>query len=918
MAISIHSETTGTGTGNGSNQVSISKPSSVSNGDYLVVIIGADDDAPSIAPPGDWTLADADISSSGNDRQIAICYKKITDAGSEPSTYTFTLGSGDNAAWWIGALSGVDQDTPEDEAFSGNSTTRPNDQSPVTPTITTANNNCFVLAGWATNYCTATDLPGSPWASRLDDSKIGSVCVNVVSQTQSSAGNIDAELLNMVESGQETSCGIWAFRQAVVTNREVNVNDSVGVSEYVKSTINPLRTPLSFESLVVDEFTNQRVNPLRASVFDEVVVTETTNLFIPLFMSVFDQVAIEDVSNLFLKQLSVSAYDQVTIADYPKSFAMRHSVIAAGTFVQSPNRGLVVTQDGTLHSFYKDDTPSNVYHSYSSDLGLSWSEEAITTGSTYEQGFIKAATDSKGNIHVVWVGKTAAHVYNNIRYRKYTKGSGWGSIVEITEEDISNTIPGISTDSSDNPHLVWQHNSSPEMIYYRKSSDGGSSWDSIVNLTSGESTGQIEPCIAIDSNNYIHVAWVGVVSGISEIRYKKYTDSWSGITEVTSSSLDWQYGPDMAVDSSDNIHLTWFGYWDEENYYYQVRYRKYSGSWETIQNLTDYGYNCEYPSISVDKNNTVYIVYHEDGGAKEDMVILRYISSWEEYKIIGKTVDMWSASPMWAYWPQPTTGVSPNVPLVGFAFIFTYGSIGSQDLYFGCSSDFNLQFRGVPDPVESVTMSDEISTFLKQLSLSVDESISVTEWLQMITTGALSVTGIYESIAVSEFVSEKFKQLLSFVYDQITLNDTPTYPYSSRVNDDTSYAIKGLGGTDERQAQTVYIPTYHKILQLSLLLENSGSPTDNLVASLFKDVGTSTLDSGLFIGSAIKAGSEITSKSWYTLTFEFEVWPGWYSIVLSRSGTRDESNYYLWHGSSESAYAGGISISKANSVWSVI
>jgi hypothetical protein len=211
MAIAIRSEATGTANGNVSNQIAVAKPSTISDGDYVVSILGAGDDAPALAPPVDWVNADGTVSSSGNDRQIRIAYKRVAVGTAEPATYTFTAGNGDNVAWWIGALSGVDSATPQDEPMAGNASNADNSAT-VTTNAINVNAGAFVLAGWATNFDGTTTLPGGAWGARADDVVNTAVSLNVVSQLFAVGTTGVSAALTGITATQETSCGIWAFR----------------------------------------------------------------------------------------------------------------------------------------------------------------------------------------------------------------------------------------------------------------------------------------------------------------------------------------------------------------------------------------------------------------------------------------------------------------------------------------------------------------------------------------------------------------------------------------------------------------------------------------------------------------------------------------------------------------------------------
>jgi hypothetical protein len=69
-----------------------------------------------------------------------------------------------------------------------------------------------------------------------------------------------------------------------------------------------------------------------------------------------------------------------------------------------------------------------------------------------------------------------------------------------------------------------------------------------------------EPDIAIDSNNVIHVVWYDNRPGNNEIYYKNSSDG--GTTWMASEKLTWNSGdsgwPDIAADPSGNLHLVWY------------------------------------------------------------------------------------------------------------------------------------------------------------------------------------------------------------------------------------------------------------------------------------------------------------------------------------------------------------------------
>jgi len=345
-------------------------------------------------------------------------------------------------------------------------------------------------------------------------------------------------------------------------------------------------------------------------------------------------------------------------------------------------RKLVRTTDGVLHAVYErndESYKSQIYHSYSSDGGKNWQEEAITSGG-YNQNEPSIAVDSHDNLHVVWVGYSSESPnYRQIRYRKYD--GSWGSISNLTSGNYHQRYPSIAIDSSDYLHVVWHglHSGSTtyNQIRYIKYT---TSWSSITNLTSA-SYGNYEPSIAIDSSDYIHVVWSG-----NNIEYRKYTDSWQDIVAIDDSIYS-QDCPCIAVDGNDYVHVVWFGYHSESTSYPQIRYRKYTNSWQSIENLTSGDYGQNEPSIAVDSNNYLHVVWYgespENPLGYTQIRHIKYTNSW------GSVEDLTSVDQV-QYYPNLLCAGHPNdreTPESGFAFIWvddtTLKYYASGDLAWG-------------------------------------------------------------------------------------------------------------------------------------------------------------------------------------------------------------------------------------------
>lgn len=362
--------------------------------------------------------------------------------------------------------------------------------------------------------------------------------------------------------------------------------------------------------------------------------------------------------------------------------------------------------DGSLHAVWADfrGTDYQIYYAKSTDDGKTWQETALTSGS-YDQKHPSIAIDSNDHIHVVWWG---SHVgfpsYEQIRYRKYT--TSWQTIENLTSGDYDQSTPSIAIDGNDCLHVAWQgtHAASPTVyqIRYVKSS----SWGDIANLTL-ESYHQLSPSIAIDGNNYIHITWYGRHTGSTtrnQIRYIKYTTSWQNIENLTSGDYS-QIAPCIAIDGNDYIHIVWYGYHSGGGGRQQIRYIKYTTSWGSVENLTAENDHQDEPSIAIDGNNYVHIVWwglHPGSDYYEQIRHIKYTTSWGSIQNLTSSAEtQWYPALVGTIYPV-FAGKHLNIAVNGFAFIWT-DNTGTDSVRYYASGD--LQWEDIyclPEPVSAI------------------------------------------------------------------------------------------------------------------------------------------------------------------------------------------------------------------------
>ncbi len=239
----------------------------------------------------------------------------------------------------------------------------------------------------------------------------------------------------------------------------------------------------------------------------------------------------------------------------------------------------------------------------------SWITKRLTWNSGASQN-PSIAVGSNDYIHVVWIEDSPGN--NEIYYKKSTDGGTTWSTQRLTWTPDSSGSPSIAVDSNDYIHVVWSESyiGGNSEVFYKKSTDGGTSWTTKRLTWNPDSSGN--PRIAVDSNDHIHVVWSDNTPGVSEIFYKKSTD---GGTTWTTRRLTWNANtsslPDIAIDSSDHIHVVWTQLYSQDND--EIYYKKSTDggtTWTTRRLTWNSSYSWE-AQIATDTGNNIYVVWYD-------------------------------------------------------------------------------------------------------------------------------------------------------------------------------------------------------------------------------------------------------------------------------------------------------------------
>lgn len=200
------------------------------------------------------------------------------------------------------------------------------------------------------------------------------------------------------------------------------------------------------------------------------------------------------------------------------------------------------------------DNNYEIYYKRSGNSGVSWgADQRLSNNSAFSQ--YPSVTISGPKVNIAWEDN---RVGNREIYNCYSNDGGltWGGENRLTNNSSSSTSVSV-TSEGDIVNLTWsdQRDGNWE-VYYKYSLNGGVSFSTEQRLTNANGNSWY-PSIA-SYNSFIHICWQDARDGNNEIYYKISTDggtTWSTDSRLTNNSG--ASGFPSVIVSGSALHIVW-------------------------------------------------------------------------------------------------------------------------------------------------------------------------------------------------------------------------------------------------------------------------------------------------------------------------------------------------------------------------
>jgi len=250
-----------------------------------------------------------------------------------------------------------------------------------------------------------------------------------------------------------------------------------------------------------------------------------------------------------------------------------------------------------------------VYFRRSTDAGTTWGPEACLTSEAWECGAVSMAA-SESLVHVVWWGHGDG--WDACYYRRSTNsGTSWDTVVTLPDFKAFTFDPSVAVDRQF-VHVAWPLVTTDRGIYYRRSTDRGSTWSVPRRIVAD--SGSAEGGSIAASDSLVHFVWrddYGHPGVHFKLYYARSTDAGATWQHETALVDDTSHARNPSIAASGpRVHVVWWSDRTGKRCLYYKRSTDRGLTWSPDTCLTDSTGNVQEPSVAV-SGAAVHVVWND-------------------------------------------------------------------------------------------------------------------------------------------------------------------------------------------------------------------------------------------------------------------------------------------------------------------
>jgi hypothetical protein len=297
----------------------------------------------------------------------------------------------------------------------------------------------------------------------------------------------------------------------------------------------------------------------------------------------------------------------------------------------STNPRVLMDSTETIFVVWQDDRDgdNNIFLKKSSDYGVTWSSDTKVTFTHLQSGWPRIAIDSNDVLHLLYLEEDETNpTYSFYPYDSDPKqilyqnsadgGVTWSSPLPMVAFSGQMQYCGldICVGQADMVHVSYSKYS-PSKVYHRRTTDGGTTWSSPIEI--GSDIDAARPnVIAADNLGHVYVAF-HTWGNLGDIDFIKSSDN--GVTWGSAITLLGGYGwPSRAhLTALDDGHvfLTYVSnkygtdHWIDNREVYIIISSDYASTWGSEIRVTHSGFRMENPFTVIGPDNNINIVWQD-------------------------------------------------------------------------------------------------------------------------------------------------------------------------------------------------------------------------------------------------------------------------------------------------------------------